>query len=146
MALRTEGKYSYGDSQEDIKEFLTFYSTSNGYPAEHFADAVCTCGSRSFRLYVDDNEGVAQRACIHCGHLHYMGDSAEYAEDAELEECECPCGLSHFEVTVGVALYPKSEDVKWLYVGGRCPECSLIGCYGDWKNEFSGYRGFLNLI
>ena len=48
-----------------------------------------------------------------------------------------------FEITVGVALYADSEDVRWLYIGCRCPECNLSGCYGDWKNEFIGFRDLL---
>ena len=64
-----------------------------------------------------------------------MADGAEYMADATPKECSCPCGADIFELTRGVALYPNSNDVRWLYVGARCPACSLAACYGDWKLE-----------
>lgn len=143
MALQKKGKYLYGDSQLDIQGELLRYSRANGYPAVHYADAVCVCGGKVFKLLLDDNEGAGVRACAGCGAEHPIGDSEEYLEDAELEECECPCGSGEFEITAGVALYAESEDVKWLYIGCRCVKCGLTACYGDWKNEYSGFREFL---
>ena len=58
MALRQQGQHSYGDSQSDIRDRLLTYSTKNGYPAEYFGDAVCACGSRLFRLLLDETEGA----------------------------------------------------------------------------------------
>lgn len=142
MALHIRGGHHYADGQFDIRSELQRYSADN-YPAQHFADAVCVCGSRHFRLSVDDTEGVAVRHCAVCGHEHPIGDSADYLEDAELEECKCPCGHGIFELTVGVALYSESEAVRWLYLGCRCVVCGLVGCYGDWKNECEEYREFL---
>lgn len=146
MALIKRGKHWYGDSQADISAELLRQSLLNEYPAEHFADAVCSCGGRGFRLNIDDNEGAAVRVCVSCGDEHPIGDSAEYLDDAELEECECPCGRNTFEITVGVSLYEGSEDVRWLYLGCRCSACGLIGCYGDWKNEYEGYQELLRLV
>lgn len=146
MALRNKGKYRYGDSQPDIRDELMNYSKANGYPAAHFADAVCACGGKVFNLLLDDTEGAAVRVCVGCRAEHPIGDSDEYLEDAELEECECPCGSGEFEITVGVALYQDSEDVKWLYIGCRCVGCGLTACYGDWKNEYIGFREFLNRV
>jgi hypothetical protein len=54
-----------------------------------------------------------------------------------------PCGGEEFEITVGVSLYEGSEDVRSLYIGCRCPGCGLSAVYGDWKNEFNGYRDLL---
>jgi hypothetical protein len=146
MALRQEGQFSHGDSQSDIREELSDYSSKSGYPATHFADAVCQCGGRIFRLFLDDTEGAAVRRCGSCGLEHPIGDSGEYLNDASLEECECPCGEGDLEITAGVALYEDSEDVRWLYVGCRCPACGLTACYGDWKNEYPGYQKFLTRI
>lgn len=145
MALWKEGKYSYGDSQLDIRDELIEYS-ENSYPSVHFADSVCDCGGKVFNLLLDDTEGAAVRKCVVCKTEHPIGDSDEYFEDAKLEECECPCGLGEFEVTVGVALYQDSEDIKWLYVGCRCARCGLTACYGDWKNEYINFREFLNRV
>lgn len=143
MALKKRGKYRYGDSQADIHAELLRYSKENTYVAQHFADAICKCGGKVFRLTLDDNEGAAIRVCVACKAEHPIGDSDEYLEDAELEECACPCGNEEFEIAVGVSLYEDSEDVKWLYLGCRCPKCGLTAVYGDWKNEFIGYESLL---
>ena len=143
MALRRENDQSFGDSQADIREELVRYSTLNGYVTEHFADAKCNCGATQFKLGMDENAGVAARLCQSCGNEHGMGDSDEYADEAELYMTDCTCGGDLFEITVGVSLYTDSEDVRWLYVGCRCPICLLTGCYGDWKNEFIGYHKLL---
>lgn len=146
MALKRKGKYSYGDGQMDIRAELLRYSKLNGYLAAHFADAVCACGGRIFRLFVDDVEGAAVRKCEACKTKHPIGDSAEFLSGASLSKCECVCGAYSFEITVGLALYEDSEDVRWIYVGCRCPACHLMGSYGDWKNEFEGYQKLLGMI
>ena len=144
MALRKRGKWRYGDGQADIRGEVIRYSQQNGYPAEHFADAVCGCGGRVFGLLLDDAVGVASRVCVACdADAHPIGDSADFMDEADEEECVCPCGEEAFEITVGVSLYADSEDVRWLYVGCRCPACGLTAVYGDWKNEFNGYRELL---
>ncbi len=144
MALRKRGKWRYGDGQADIRAEVARYSKGVGYLAEHFADAVFPCGGKVFALFLDDTQGVASRVGPACdADAHYIGDSEEFLHDAEEEECACPCGGEAFEITVGVSLYADSEDVRWLYVGCRCPECGLTAVYGDWKNEFIGYRELL---
>lgn len=143
MTLHKRGKHNYGDSQADIRDEVLRYSHLNGYVAQHFADAICVCGSKTFRLTLDDNEGAATRICSECNIEHAIGDSENFLEDASLEECDCPCGSESFEITIGVSLYDDSEDVKWLYLGCRCSKCGLTAVYGDWKNEFIGYRDLL---
>jgi hypothetical protein len=83
------------------------------------------------------------RVCGTCGDDHAIGDSDEFLDEAELEEKECLCESPLFELTIGVALYADSNDVRWLYVGARCPACGVLGCYGDWKNEFNGADALL---
>jgi hypothetical protein len=146
MALKKRGQYRYGDSQADIRDEVLRYSKKNEYKAEHFRDAVCVCGTKIFRLALDDNEGAAVRICTGCKSEHPIGDSGEFLEDAELGECACPCGNEKFEITVGVSLYDGSEDVRWLYLGCRCPKCGLTAVYGDWKNEFEDYRKLLDRV
>jgi hypothetical protein len=143
MALKKRGNYRYGDSQADIRAELLRYSKANAYMAHHFADAVCKCGGKLFRLALDGNEGAAVRICVACKAEHPIGDRDEFLEDAELGECACPCGNEEFEITVGVSLYEGSEDVKWHYLGCRCPKCGLTAAYGDWKNEYVGYQELL---
>ena len=127
----------------DIRAEIARYSKSNAYVAHHYAEAVCVCGGRSFALQVDDDEGAAVRACAGCKAEHPIGDSDEYLDGAELEECECPCGNGTFAITVAVSLYEGSEDVRWLYLGCQCTACELAAVYADWKNEFNGYRELL---
>ena len=146
MALRKKGKYYYGDSQLDIRDELLRYSKLNQYATDQYADAVCVCGNKYFNLLLDENEGVAIRQCIACKTEHPIADSKDFLEDAGLEISECICRSKIFEITVGVSLYENRKDVKWLYVGCRCVNCGLIGCYGDWKNEYPEFRDLLNRV
>jgi hypothetical protein len=143
MALRKRGKYRYGDTQADTRAEVLRYSRENGYVARHFADAVCACGGRVFSVLLDDDEGAAARECVACKHQHPIGDSEEYLDEADLGQCACPCGGEAFEVTAGVALYEGSDDVRWFYLGFRCPSCGLTAVYGDWKSESGNYRELL---
>jgi len=146
MPLKKRGKYTYGETQADIQEALIAFSRKNGYMATCFADAVCTCSGRIFKLQADDDAGVAVRHCIGCGNVHVMADGAEYLDEAELFDRLCICNADTFEITVGLALYDDSEDVRWLYLGCRCPACGLTGCYAEWKNEYIGYKELLLLV
>lgn len=146
MTLTKRGKHFYGTERADIASEISRYSNAAGYPAEHFASAACACGAGTFGLALDDNEGAAVRTCSNCHAEHPIGDSEDYLDDAELGECACPCGAESFEITVGVSLYADSEDVRWLYLGCRCPECGLTAVYGDWKNEFNGFRALLDKV
>lgn len=143
MALRKRGNYWYGDSQADVRDELTRFGKLRGHVPTQFADARCGCDCTTFRLRMDEDEGAAVRVCIACGHEHPIGDSDEYLNEASLQDLECVCGENGLEITVGVSLYDGSDDVRWLYVGGRCPACGLTGCYGDWKNEFISFRVLL---
>lgn len=146
MVLEKRGEYYYGNSQADIRTEILRYSELNKYVAHHFADSSCQCGSRIFSVLLDVNEGAAARTCIACNYQHPIGDSEQYLDEADLGQCACACSAETFEVTVGVSLYPDSDDVRWLYLGFRCPTCDLTAVYGDWKNEFIDYRKLLDLI
>jgi hypothetical protein len=146
MTLTRRGKRSYGTEQNDIVSEIGRYSKASGYIATHFASASCVCGGVAFRLALDETVGAAVRTCSRCNKEHAVGDSADFLGDAELEECACPCGNEEFEVVVGVALYADSEDVRWLYLGCRCPTCGLTAVYGDWKNEFNGFQTLLDRV
>lgn len=143
MTLHKRGKHYYGDSQADIRDEVLRYSQLNEYVAQHFANALCKFGSKTFKLALDDNEGAAIRIYSQCNTEHAIGDSEDFLEDATPEECACPCGTESFEITIGVSLYDESEDVKWLYLGCRCSKCGLTAVYGDWKDEYIGYRELL---
>lgn len=146
MGLTQREQIRYGDSQADIRAEILLYSGENGYLAHHFVDAVCPCGNRVFRVQLDDDVGAAVRICTACAREHAIGDSDDYLTEAALGECEYPCGSDHFEITAGVSLYDDSEDVRWLYLGFRCPACGLTAVYGDWKNEYLGYQELLGKV
>jgi hypothetical protein len=146
MAIRKKGNWWYADSQTDIRVELVRFGELNGYIPTQFADAKCSCGGREFGLALDEDAGAAVRICSKCKTEHAIGDSNEYLEDADLQASGCDCGENVFEITVGLSLYDKSDDVKWLYVGCRCLSCGITGCYGDWKNEFINYRELLKRI
>lgn len=143
MALTKRDNYYYGDGPADIRLELLRYSNKTGYLAHQFAEATCKCGGTLFGLALDDTQGAAVRTCLGCATKHPIGDSGDYLGEAELEECACPCGGEAFEIMVGVSLYDESADVRWLYLGCRCPKCGLTAAYGDWKNEFIGYQELL---
>lgn len=143
MALTKKGKYWYGSELADTKIEIQQYSDLNGYKAVKFNESVCTCGGRIFKLETDEDEGVARRTCTACGAVHLMGDSADYAEDANPEEHECICLAQEFELVSGVALYADSNDVRWYYIGCRCTKCHLVGVFADWKCEAGDADAFL---
>jgi hypothetical protein len=146
MALKKRGKYWYGDSQADIRGELVRYGKLDDEVPTQFKDVRCKCGSTTFRLQMDEEQGAAVRTCASCGAEHAIGDSDEYLKDANLEPRGCGCGGDAFEITVGVSLYEGSNDARWLYVGCRCPACGMLGNYGDWTSEFPDYAKLLERI
>lgn len=56
-----------GADPDDIDEYLAAYS-DQGYPVRRVSHARCgACGSATFRIRVDDEEGCAERTCAACG-------------------------------------------------------------------------------
>jgi len=143
MALKKRGKHWYGTTPEDIKSEMLRFSKLNEYVAVRFSESICTCGSRSFKLESDEEEGAAKRICTACGTVHLMGDSAEYADEAEFDNHECVCGAEEFQLLSGVALYSESNDVRWYYIGCLCTQCNLVGVFADWKCEAGDADEFL---
>ena len=134
VAIDTSGAWWVGSSPGDIEEYLRAYS-ANGYPTTLFRLAVCGCGSETFRLEADDDEGVARRTCVKCGEAHFICDSGEYWGDATPETFTCvECEDTNCNVGVAFALYDDSPSaIKWLYVGERCAGCGVLGCMAGWK-------------
>ncbi|MGB3313675.1 MAG: hypothetical protein WBB85_04645, partial [Albidovulum sp.] len=115
--LRRRGNKSFGEGPADIRSELERYSDLNGYPATLFGQCRYPCGHSRFRLRVDEAEGYMERVCQNCSAAHAIGDSARFAEDAVPEECACPCGGEDFAITIGLALYSDSSDIRWVYAG-----------------------------
>jgi hypothetical protein len=146
MGLRKKGQWWQSDSQADIPQELIRFGRLNEYEPSEFADCKCPCGSRTFRLTVDDEEGAAVRTCTACQIAHPIADSADYLTNADLQPMSCVCTKDIFEITVGLSLYEVSDDVAWLYIGCRCPSCGVTGCYGDWMNEYEGFDELLEKV
>lgn len=143
MTLKKKGKYWYGTTLEDVKSEMLRFSSLNEYVAVKFAESVCACGCRLFKLESDEDGGAARRVCASCGAAHLMGDSAEYADGADFDNHECACGAEVFELLSGVALYDESNDVRWNYIGCRCTKCNLVGVFAHWKCEAGDADAFL---
>lgn len=143
MVLKKKGRYCYGTEPEDTTTEVQRYSELNGYKALKFSQSVCACGSRSFVLETDEEEGAARRTSTACRASHLMGDSADHVQDANLEHHECVCGAEEFNLLSGVSLYEGSNDVRWYYIGCRCAKCHLVGVFTDWKFEGGDANDFL---
>jgi hypothetical protein len=149
MTLRNQGKRWYGDDHQDLREELSRYALCGDYPIDNFVDVNCRCGCQQFKLFTDEDAGIAVRKCVGCQSEHLMGDSAEFADGAEVGQHECLCGTEVFQISVGIHRYREhegliSDDVRWLYIGCRCVACGLLGCYADWKSEFQGFHELLS--
>ncbi len=143
MTLTRKGKHWYGSEDGDIRAVIQRFSERNGYPATDYRASVCVCGSTLFRLFDDEEAGVARRDCVACGESHLMFDSAEYLADANLDEHVCMCDNAALSIHCGVALYEGTQDVQWLYIGCRCAECGMVGVYADWKCEGGPVEAFM---
>ncbi|HXH78028.1 hypothetical protein [Nocardioides sp.] len=137
MAIRKSRKWWTADVAEDLGEYLAEYSASLHRPVGTVAHAQCEdCGSSDFGVRVDDDEGCAQRTCSGCGRAAWIFDSADAAQDAELDDATCPCGSATFNVAGGFSLRDDG-DIDWVFVGLRCTTDGVLGCYTDWKIDYS---------
>ena len=121
-------------TSEKLGAFIVDYA-AGGHPVQRLVEAVCSCQGRTFTVEVDDSEGFAARTCLMCAVRTLMLDSADVEEDAEPEECECPCGHGLFAVTVGFSMRP-DNSVKWVSLGLQCVACERSGVYADWKIDY----------
>jgi hypothetical protein len=129
------GQWWKGQGFEDLVEYLRQY-TSRNYPAGPIVQSLCAeCGSATFALVVDDDEGCAKRQCGGCDAEAFIGDSDEVWDDADPGEAACPCGGERFEVGVAFSLRDDGS-VCWITVGARCVACGVLGVYADWKIDY----------
>ncbi|MCY1043699.1 hypothetical protein OV208_20435 [Corallococcus sp. bb12-1] len=143
MALKKKGRYWYGTGPQDVQAEMVRFSQLNGYPSTRFSASVCSCGNATFKLESDEDAGAARRSCAACGSVHLMGDSAQYADEAEFERHDCACSEQVFQLLSGVALYDGTNDVRWYYIGCLCVACQLVGVFADWKCEAGNADVFL---
>jgi hypothetical protein len=92
MALDKSGELWRGEDFADLADYIRHFQ-AEGYQVDQVVESVCGhCNGRAFRVLVDDTEGCAQRTCIGCGTTAFIADSAEYWDEADPGECQCPCG------------------------------------------------------
>ena len=139
MSIDTSGSWWVGSEPGDLQEYLvSLTSDQGGYPVERFRLAECACGSNVFRVCADPNEGVAQRICARCTASCFICDSEEFYSEADPEEwCCVKCHTRDANVGVGFSLRESQEDIRWLYLGVRCASCGVLGCFADWKIDYS---------
>lgn len=116
-----------------FKQSIIEYGEANGCVPTQFETQQCVCGSELFLMFSDDTEGGCGILCTQCEEGISIEGSADYMED--VEQNICTCESEALQVMVGKAFHEGSNDVKWVYVGGRCPECDLSGVYVDWKER-----------
>ncbi len=139
------GEWWKGDAYNDLVEYVTAFCDYN-YRADEIRQSVCRqCQGTVFGIVLDDAEGCAQRVCRSCRSAEFIGDSAEYWEDADVGEAACLCGAGNFEVAVAFSLMPERREVRWITVAGRCLSCNLLGAYVDWKVNYEPSGHLLEL-
>jgi hypothetical protein len=137
MAIDKSKKWWTGDEPDDLREYLGLFS-EDSYPITEFRLATCTCGCKEFSLDADAEEGAARRVCKSCASRRFICDSAEFWEGSEPEGWKCiKCKSRHTNIGVGFSLYHNGEDIRWMYIGVRCPACGILGCFADWKIAYS---------
>jgi hypothetical protein len=145
MVIDKSSKWWVGGRPDDLGEYLEGYA-SEGYRVHEFRLAKCNCGSDTFRLFADDNEGCARRTCTSCDSSLFICDSGEYWSEAQPEEWKCSeCGSTSANIGVGFSLYEDGE-VRWLYVGERCVRCGTLGCFAGWKIAYSPSKQLLEQV
>jgi hypothetical protein len=134
-----------GSQSTDVREFLEAYA-ADGYKVDDFRLSKCVCGSDRFFLWADDDEGCAKRECTSCKRTHFICDSEEYWTEAKPERWKCAVCKSKDKacnIGVGFSLYEDGE-VRWLYIGERCANCGVLGCFAGWKVAYSPSRQLLD--
>jgi hypothetical protein len=145
VTIDKSGEFWRGTDATDLDEYLRHYAVDN-YPLGSTVFARCAaCAGTEFTVVLDDSEGFASRQCTACPGMVMMLDSAEFADDADLGDAECPCGGDVFNVAVGFA-FRDDGDVRWIYLGLRCTKDGTMGTYADWKIDYSPTSELLNRV
>ncbi|GHT22384.1 hypothetical protein FACS189430_04080 [Bacteroidia bacterium] len=136
MAIRKKGKYYYGDTIEDLKIELERYSKTNAYPIDETTILVCPkCGNAKFLIFSDDEESSALCQCSNCAEEVFIRDSKKYFNETTKDDYLCLCDNADFEIMIGTSFYKGTNDVRWVYTGGFCSKCGLLGNYIDWNER-----------
>jgi len=143
MAIDTSKEWWTGTEASDLNEYLRAYSAEN-YALDEFRLAICDCGINLFHLHYHADEGVARRTCTSCGTKKFIADSEDNWQEVRPKRLKCVhCPCVAFNMGVGFSLYDDKQNIRWIYVGARCPQCGLMGCFAEWK---IGYEPSLHLL
>jgi hypothetical protein len=135
MTIDKSGKWWRGSEFGDVVQYLREY-TADGYPVRSVVQCVCECRGTAFKLEGDRDEGCARRTCVACERQAFIGDSAEFWDEAKPKLCRCPaCKGVAFEIGVGFSLRDDG-DVRWITIGQRCLKCGLLGSFVDWSIDY----------
>jgi hypothetical protein len=138
VVIDKSGEWWVGNDAGDLDEYLKSFK-AGGYDVHEVAqvDRCTKCEANDgFQLRVDDEEGFAERKCAACGNRHLMLDSADQAESATPGDAACPCGHEVFDAGVGIS-NRKDGEIRWVSIGLRCRNDGVLGCYVDWKIDYS---------
>jgi ferredoxin-like protein FixX len=142
MAIDDSGEWWTGTSRYDIEHYLAASTQAEEvYAATVFHAVICSCSSNLFLLARAGD--LTRRTCVHCGQVRYIcrdGDLTHWEEavrENELHSYRCiGCEGNVANISLGFAGYvenPELDAVKWFYVGVRCCECGILGCFNDGK-------------
>jgi len=146
VAIDRSGQWWTGTAPSDLDEYVSAFSAES-YPTRTVVHATCaSCRGTEFSIALDEEEGCAVRTCSSCNGVQALLDSDEFMDDATLESAECPCGGSSFNAAVGFAFYDDSDDVRWVFLALRCTTDGVLGCYADWKIDYSPSEHLLRAV
>ncbi|MFC1849579.1 hypothetical protein ACFL27_05155 [candidate division CSSED10-310 bacterium] len=145
MTIDTTGEWWKGSSLDDIEEYLKLLKPE-GYEVHEYRRSKCQCGSLTFKLEFNSDEGSARRICVKCNFQHYLCDSQEYWDDDEYEELLCPdCHETECNIGAGYSLYDDDPSgIRWISIGVRCSNCGLLGSPVNCKVAISDVRHLLD--
>ena len=126
--------YWYGDSADDINEYLREYSECSSIEVK---SVICNnCGNDALHLRVDQKEDAIRVKCPKCGYKKILLDCEEIWQNAKPRLRKCPeCETKEYNIRAGF-VRRENGSVKWVYIGNRCTNCGLLGSYLDWKVSY----------
>jgi len=145
MTIDKSREYWYGDCAEDIDEYLIGFVNEDPDNDDMIAKtgiATCdNCGSDSFNIEIDIDEGAIEVECVDCGEKRLLLDSNENWEDCDPAGLECPLCECKAHNVAGGFVFRDNGDVKWIYIGTRCIECGVLSSPVDWEINYSPADG-----
>lgn len=153
--IRWQGEtWLRGENLNDLDEYLR-QKISSPEPDDRFEHPVCVqCKGDVFSL--EGTGDAMSRTCATCvmsdddaigeGATHFICDSEEHWDDDEADDYACPCRKStEFRLSVGFSHVSVVDEngknlqrmVKWIYVGGLCVRCGVVGLYAEWKVNYA---------